>query len=466
MPSAKPIVIMGAGPAGLTAAWRLIHARHDIVVWEADTSYVGGLARTVQAENYRIDVGGHLFFSKAPEVSEVWKRILVDDFVKCTPLSRIYDQGRFFNFAEEGAGAFRSLGLVESARIRLGMHKARIKPIRPETTLAQWAVNRLGERLSGKVFRPLAEKILGVSCDEAGADLADMRLDGMSLAEAFATGSKPAPREFFYPRLGPGQMWEAAANKVIEKGGPIFLDRKVQTIHWDETGVTHVTGTNQAGEFYQQEGSHFLSSMPLKDLMLSLDPPPPKEVAEAARSLRHRALVTVCLIINRETVFPDTWIYVPDRSVKFARVQNYKNYSAAMVPNSKETSLGLEYYCSEGDVLWNSTDFDLAQVGIREAVQIGLVKEGEIKDAFVVRMPRALPVFDQNTQQHRKTIREWVSLFANLQPLGRNGLHCCANQDHAMMTSMLAVKNIQGGDFDCWKVTPDALYPQPQQAKS
>jgi protoporphyrinogen oxidase len=295
--------------------------------------------------------------------------------------------------------------------------------------------------------------------------VAEMRLDGMSLIDAFeqkadTPGGTASPSQFYYPKLGPGQMWEAAANKVLEKLAPIFLDRKVQTIHWDETGVTHVTGTNRAGEFFQQEGTNFLSSLPLKDLMLSLDPPPPKEVAEAARSLTHRAIVTVCLIINREKVFPDTWIYVPDPAVKVARVQNYKNWSAAMVPDPKLTSLGCEYYCNEGDITWNGTDYDLAQLAIREVVQIGLVKEAEIKDAFVVRMPRALPVHTEATKQNLKTIRDWVSLFANLQPLGRNGLHCEANQDHAMMTAMLAVKNIQGGDFDCWKVTPDAQYPQ------
>jgi protoporphyrinogen oxidase len=170
-----------------------------------------------------------------------------------------------------------------------------------------------------------------------------------SRAKRRAPTAKTLIRNFFYPRLGPGQMWETAAEKIMAAGGKVFLDRKVQTIHWDETGVTHVTGTNQQGEFFQQEGSHFLSSIPLQELMLSLDPPPPKEVLAAARALRYRDFLTVCLIVNREKVFPDTWIYIHDPSVKVGRVQNYKNWSAAMVPDPKLTSLGMEYFCFEGD---------------------------------------------------------------------------------------------------------------------
>jgi protoporphyrinogen oxidase len=357
---------------------------------------------------------------------------------------------------------------MESVRVRASLIKAKMKPVSPEASFADWVSNRFGQHLYYKYFKPYMEKLWGIPCEELGVDAAEMRLDGISLIDAFdekvaGASSVASPRKFHYPKLGPGQMWEGAANRIFEKFGTIFFDRKVQTIHWDETGVTHITGTNQAGEFFQQEGTNFLSSLPLKELLLSLDPPPPKEVAEAARSLRHRSIVTVCLVVSREEVFPDHWIYVPDPSVKLVRIQNYKNWSVAMVPDRKLTSLGCEYFCEEGDNMWASSDYDLAQVAIRDVVKIGLVKEAEIKDAFVVRTPRALPIHDKQTKEHLKTIREWVSLFANLQPLGRNGLHCGANQDHAMMTAMYAVKNIQGGDFDCWKVTPDARYPQDSQ---
>jgi protoporphyrinogen oxidase len=473
MSSTKPIVIMGAGPAGLTAAWELMKAGRDVVIWEADPTYVGGISRTVQANGFRFDVGGHRFFSKSAEVNEIWRQIMPDDFVDCPRLSRIYYRNKFFSYPLEAVDSFLKLGPFETVRIIGSYLRARLHPIRPETTFAQWVTNRFGKRLFEMFFKSYTEKVWGISCDEISADWAAQRIKGLSLREAILSafrGKKAAPtaktliRNFFYPRLGPGQMWETAANKIIERGGWIFLDRKVQTIHWDETGVTHITGTNQLGKFFQQEGTSFISSIPLQELMLSLDPPPPKEVLAAARALRYRDFLTVCLIVNRADVFPDTWIYIHDPSVKVGRVQNYKNWSAAMVPDSKLTSLGMEYFCFEGDGLWTATEHDLAELAIREAVQIGLIKASEVMDAFVVKMPKAYPIYDQQYQKHVQTIREWVSMFANLQPVGRNGMHHYNNQDHSMMTAMLAAKNIQGAEFDCWRVNTEAEYHEAGEA--
>jgi protoporphyrinogen oxidase len=466
MPTAKPIVIMGAGPAGLTAAWELVRAGREVVVWEADPSYVGGISRTVQAEGFRIDIGGHGFFSKSQEVNQVWRQIMPDDFIDCPRLSRIYYKGKFFNFPVEAMNAFLNLGLFESARILLSYFKARLRPIKPEESFAQWVTNRFGRRMYEVFFKSYTEKIWGISCDELSADWAAELIKGLSLRDAVISAFKggkvgltdKAPLRNFYPRLGPGQMWETAANKILEKGGGVFLDRRVQTIHWDESGVTHITGTNQAGEFFQQEGSHFLSSIPLQELMLSLDPPPPKEVVAAARALRYRDFLTVCLIVDREKIFPDNWIYIHDPAVKVGRIQNYKNWSPAMVPDPGVTSLGMEYFCFEGDNLWTATDYDLAQLAIREAGQLGLIKASEIKDAFVVRMPKAYPIYDRHYRDHLKVIKEWVCLFANLQPVGRNGMHHHNNQDHSMMTAMLAARNTQGGQYDCWKVNTEAEY--------
>ena len=472
---AKPIVIMGAGPAGLTAAWELIRAGRDVIVWEADPAYVGGLSRTVQAENFRFDIGGHRFFSQSTEVNEVWRQIMPDDFIDCPRLSRIYYKGKFFNYPLEAMDSFLKLGAWETFRILLSYAHARLFQIDPEVSFAQWVTNRFGKRLFQIFFKSYTEKVWGISCDEISADWAAQRIKGLSLREAIIgafKGKKAAPtaktliRNFFYPRLGPGQMWETATAKINEMGGKVFLDRTVQTIHWDETGVTHITGTNQQGEFFQLEGTHFISSIPLKELILSLDPPPPKEVVTAAKGLRYRDFITVCLVINRANVFPDTWIYIHDPSVKVGRIQNYKNWSAAMVPNPKLTSLGMEYFCFEGDGLWTSSDYDLAQLAIREVVQIGLIKAEEVKDAFVVRMPKAYPIYDQKYQQHLNVIRPWICQFANLQPVGRNGMHHYNNQDHSMMTAMLAARNIQGAHFDCWKVNTEAEYHEAGEAES
>lgn len=463
----KPIVIMGAGPAGLTAAWQLVRAGREVVVWEADPLYVGGISRTVQAENFRFDIGGHRFFSKSPEVNEVWRQIMPDDFIECPRLSRIYYKGKFFSYPVEAIDSFIKLGPIETVRVILSYCHARLFPIRPELTFAQWVTNRFGKRLFQVFFKTYTEKVWGISCDEISADWAAQRIKGLSLREAILNafkGKKAKPtaktliRNFFYPRLGPGQMWETATAKITEMGGKVMMDRTVQTIHWDETGVTHVTGINQQGEFFQQEGTHFISSIPLKELMLSLDPPPPKEVVAAAKSLRYRDFITVCLVVNRADIFPDTWIYIHDPSVKVGRIQNYKNWSAAMVPDPNLSTLGMEYFCFEGDGQWISSDYDLAQLAIREATQIGIIKANEVKDAFVVRMPKAYPIYDQHYQTHVSTIRAWVSQFGNLQPVGRNGMHHYNNQDHSMMTAMLAARNIEGANYDCWQVNTEAEY--------
>jgi protoporphyrinogen oxidase len=473
--SSKPIVIMGAGPAGLTAAWELTKTGRDVVVWEADPTYVGGISRTVEAEGFRFDIGGHRFFSKSEEVNEIWREIMPDDFIDCPRLSRIYFRNKFFSYPLEAMDSLMKLGPLEAVRILGSYVKARLHPIRPETTFAQWVTNRFGGRLFAMFFKSYTEKVWGISCDEISADWAAQRIKGLSLREAILSaikGKKAAPtaktliRNFFYPRLGPGQMWETATRKITERGGKVLLDRRVQTIHWDETGVTHITGTNHLGEFFQQEGTYFISSIPLKELMFALDPPPPQEVQAAARALRYRDFITVCLVVKRPDVFPDTWIYIHDPTVKVGRVQNYKNWSAAMVPNAQLTSLGMEYFCFEGDGLWTATDHDLAQLAIREAEQIGLVTKAEVQDAFVVRMPKAYPIYDQEYQQHVETIRAWVCQFHNLQPVGRNGMHHYNNQDHSMMTAMLAAKNIEGADFDCWKVNTEAEYHEAGDSKA
>ena len=463
----KPVVIMGAGPAGLTAAWQLSHAGADVVVWEADPEYVGGISRTVQVDGFRFDIGGHRFFSKSPEVNEVWRQIMPDDFIDCPRLSRIYYKSKFFNYPFEGMDAFAKLGPIESLRSVFSYLYARLFPIRPEVSFAHWVTNRFGKHLFNIFFKSYTEKVWGISCDEISADWAAQRIKGLSLSGAIINafqGKKAEPtaktliRSFFYPRLGPGQMWETAAEKIRNLGAKVLMDRRVQTIHWDETGVTHITGTNAQGEFFQQEGSSFISSIPLQELMLSLDPPPPTNVLAAARALRYRDFLTVCLVVNRAEVFPDTWIYIHDPSVKVGRVQNYKNWSKAMVPDPNLTTLGMEYFCFEGDNLWISSDHDLAHLAIREAVEIGLIDEEEVKDAFVVRMPKAYPIYDKEYHVHVETIRQWVCQFANLQPVGRNGMHHYNNQDHSMMTAMLAARNIQGENFDCWKVNTEAEY--------
>jgi protoporphyrinogen oxidase len=450
----KPVVIMGAGPAGLTAAWELVRSGREVVVWEADPYYVGGISRTVQADGYRFDIGGHLFHSKSPEVNEFWRKVLPDDFIEAPSLTRILYKGTHLDYPLDPKKAGHKFGFIEGLKFAWNAKRAQSKPISPVESLEHWLINQYGQRFYGMLFKAYFEKIQGRPCTQISAALGERHFRPL-----------PADKKTFpYPKLGPGQLWESVANRVLERNSPIFLDRKVQTVHWDETGVTHITGTNGAGEFFQQEGSNFLASIPLRELLLALDPPPPKEVAAAARALQYRDLINISVIANRETVFPETMLMISDPAVKVANILNYKNWSPELVSDGKTTSLGMEYFCAQGDTMSNSTDYDLAQVAIREIVQLGIIKEAEVKDAFVARIPKAVPVYDLSFQQNLEVIKQWVGLFANLQPIGRNGLHSYNNQDHSMVTAMLAVRNIQGGEFDCWKVDADAKYPGSSKA--
>jgi protoporphyrinogen oxidase len=454
MATMKPVVILGAGPAGLTAAWELVNAGREVIVWEADASYVGGIARTVPAEGFRFDPAGQLFFSKAPEVNEFWSLHLPKDLRPCPTSARVVLPDASLELPLTSRQAVLNLGLLDASKVFLNRMLGGGKAAGAEENFAQWLINRHGPRLYELIFKDYYHKVAGLPCEEISPEMSDYHLK--TFVSTISGG--------LYPRLGPGQMWEAVGNHVLEKGGGVFLDRHVQTIHWDETGATHVTGTNSAGEFFQQEASHILSTIPLRKLMLMLDPPAPKEVANAARALKYRELLTVCLIVGRATVFPETMLHIVDPGLRVANIQNFKNWSPDLVRDPKVTALGFQYFCNEDENFWLASDHDLAQIAIREASELGLAREAEIKDAFVVRTSKALPVYDLAYQTNLYAIKQWVGLFANLQPIGRNGLHAANQQDYAMMTAMLAVKNIQGGGFDCWRVDADARYPVKKKA--
>ncbi len=472
MTTPSSCVILGGGPAGLTAGWALTQAGHPVTVLEADPRYVGGIARTVEQEGYRFDIGGHRFFSKSAEVNEVWVKILPEEFQDCPRLSRIYYKKKFFNYPLEAMDALLKLGPIETARILVSYLKAKFFPIRPEPSFEDWVVNRFGRRLFEIFFKSYTEKVWGITCKEISADWAAQRIKGLSLREAIASAfrGKKAPataktliRQFNYPRLGPGQMWEAAVDRIHATGvGHVRMGHRVKEVQWVAEGnarrVTQVLIEREDGSQITETGDTFISSIPLQELILAMRPTPPAEVVTAAKSLRYRDFLTVCLVVNQENIFPDTWIYIHDPSVKVGRVQNYKNWSPSMVPDSKKTSLGLEYFCFEGDGLWTMPEDELRALATKEVAQIGLARPDQIEKAFIVRMPKAYPIYDQAYQTHVDVIRKWLNAFTNLQPVGRNGMHRYNNQDHSMMTALLAVRNIQGADYDCWEVNTDAEY--------
>ena len=465
-------VIAGGGPAGLTAGYELTKHGHSCVVLESDRTLVGGISRTDQYKGYRFDIGGHRFFSKSEEISQLWREIIGDEFVTRTRMSRIYYDGKFFHYPLKPADALFKLGPIRSARILLSYLRARLKPIQPERSFEDWVVNRFGRLLFEIFFKTYTEKVWGMSTSEISADWAAQRIKGLSLVKAGLNALfgwipkrkngeviKTLIERFEYPRLGPGQMWEAARDKIRAGGNSVRLDQRVTKVEHDGSRVEAIVATDSNGRQARYQGDHFVSTLPLRELIRIASPAAPDEVIHAANSLRYRDFLTVVLIVDRATTFPDTWIYIHEPSVRLGRVQNFKNWSPDLVPDPSKSSLGLEYFCFEGDDLWTMADADLIELGRREIEMIGLVKSSEVIDGCVVRMPKAYPVYDDAYLGHLDVIRKWLAGFPNLELAGRNGMHKYNNQDHSMMTALLAARNILGlGKFDTWKVNTDAEY--------
>jgi protoporphyrinogen oxidase len=464
-------VIAGAGPAGLTAAYELTKHGHRCVALEADTRHVGGISRTEQYKGYRFDIGGHRFFSKSDEVNRLWEEIIGEEFLTRPRLSRIYYDRKFFHYPLKPLDAFRKLGPITSFRILLSYLRARLWPIQPEVSLEDWVTNRFGRLLFQIFFKTYTEKVWGIPTSSISADWAAQRIKGLSLTKAvwnalFAGKSgkkgqiiKTLIDEFRYPRLGPGQMWQAARDQVERGGNAVHMDRRVVRIEHDGTRVEALIARDSAGRETRYEGRHFVSTMPMRELIAAMSPAAPPEVVEAAASLKYRDHLTVVLIVEGDHSFPDNWVYVHDPSVKLGRVQNFRNWSRDMVPDPNRTSLGLEYFCFEGDGLWTMSDPDLIALGREEMTRIGLIRPDSVVDGCVVRMPKAYPVYDEVYQAHVATLRAWLANLANLELAGRNGMHKYNNQDHSMMTALLAARNILGlGRYDTWKVNTDAEY--------
>jgi protoporphyrinogen oxidase len=465
----RQVVIIGAGPAGLTAAYELCKAGISSVVLEKD-NVVGGIARTVNYKGYHFDIGGHRFFTKVKAVDAMWREVLTEEqFLRRSRLSRIYYNKTFFYYPLRPWNALFGLGVWNSILILLSYLKAQMLPEKTEETFEQWISNRFGKRLYRIFFKTYTEKVWGIPCREIRAEWAAQRIKGLSLLAAVknaliqrhAGGNGEVITSlidsFDYPAHGPGQMWETVARTIQAKGCDIRLRADVEKILWTNGRVTGVE-IESSGRREIVHGSHFVSTMPIKELIGKFDPLVPDHVRQAANQLSYRDFLTVALIVNKSDLFPDNWIYIHDPDVKIGRIQNFKNWSPHMVPDASKTCLGLEYFCFEGDGLWTMPDADLIELGKKELQLLGLAKATDTEDGTVVRMPKAYPVYDAVYGEALLTVREFLNGLGNLQLVGRNGMHRYNNQDHSMLTAMLAVKNILGAKYDLWKVNADEEY--------
>ncbi|PYS51827.1 MAG: FAD-dependent oxidoreductase [Acidobacteria bacterium] len=466
----KKVVIVGAGPAGLTAAYELCKSGVESVVLEKDV-VVGGISRTVNYKGYHFDIGGHRFFTKVKAVDAMWREVLTEEkFLRRSRLSRIYYNKKFFYYPLRATNALFGLGIWNSFLIFMSYLKAQTMPEKNEETFEQWISNRFGKRLYNIFFKTYTEKVWGIPCSEIRAEWAAQRIKGLSLLAAVKNalvqqraGSKGEVIKtlidsFDYPERGPGQMWETVAEIVKRRGSEIRFDAGVEKILWTEGRVTGLE-ISKGGQREVIDGTHFISTMPIKELIAKLEPPAPEHVREAANKLSYRDFLTVALVVRKSDLFPDNWIYIHDSDVKVGRIQNFKNWSPHMVPDETKTCLGLEYFCFEGDGLWTMSDKDLVELGKRELESLRLAKASDIEDGAVVRMPKAYPVYDGVYAEALRTVREFLSSsLGNLQLVGRNGMHKYNNQDHSMLTAMLAVKNIMGANYDLWKVNAEQEY--------
>jgi protoporphyrinogen oxidase len=459
----RPIVIIGGGPAGLTAALELARIGKPVLVVEAGPR-VGGLSQTVEHNGFRFDIGGHRFFSKIPAVTQMWRSVLGPDFIRRPRLSRIYYNGKFFDYPLKPLNALKGLGPLQSVGILASYVMAQMRPIQPEVSFEDWVTNRFGKRLYRTFFKTYTEKVWGIPCTALSARWASQRIMGLSLATAVLNMLAPGRNrksgktiktlidEFEYPRLGPGMMWEAFAREVERHGGEVRLNAKVTRIFHDGARVEAVE-IESNGQRIIQEAAHVISTMPLRHLIRALGDQVPETVRGAAQRLKYRDFLTVALIINQRQVFPDNWIYIHDPSVKVGRIQNFKNWSPEMVPDESKSCLGLEYFCNVGDEIWSMSDEELIKLGTRELATIGLITPDKVEGGAIVHAPKAYPVYDEHYEAALGIIRPYIDSFQNLMTIGRNGTHTYNNQDHSMVMGMLAVRNlVLGTKHDLWNL--------------
>ncbi|HEY2431612.1 MAG TPA: NAD(P)/FAD-dependent oxidoreductase [Vicinamibacterales bacterium] len=467
-----PVVIIGAGPAGLTAALELCRLSIPVLVVEADDC-VGGLARTVEYKGFRFDIGGHRFFTKMPAVQQMWRAMLGPDLLRRPRLSRIFYDRAFYNYPLKPLNALRNLGPSRSLAILASYARARLRPIHPEESFEDWICNRFGRRLYRTFFETYTEKVWGIPGRNISARWAAQRIRNFSLGTAIARMLTPwrgrrsgsvvttLIEEFEYPRLGPGMMWEAFASEIERLGGRVQLKTRVSAIVNDGRTVGGVRLESE-GRQWDQPASSVISTMPLSHLVEGLGTAPPSTVREAARSLTYRDFLTVALIVDQADVFPDNWIYIHDSTVKVGRIQNFKNWSPDMVPDQSQTCLGLEYFFTAGDALSGLSDRELIRLATEELGQIGLVDVARVVDGTVVRAPKAYPVYDDAYAAAVLEIRGYLTRFENLLTIGRNGTHTYNNQDHSMVMGMLAARTLMGERHDLWTVNSEDEYLEDQ----
>lgn len=462
---APPVLIIGAGPAGLTAAYELAKAGKRSIILEKD-AVVGGISRTIKYKGYHFDIGGHRFFTKVERVNLMWSEILGDEFIKRPRLSHVYYKRKFFNYPIKPFDVVMKLGFWESFLAGLSYLKAKVFKRKNEDSFEDYIVNNFGWRLYRTFFKSYTEKVWGIPCTEIKASWAAQRIKGLSVTSLIRTALfgnknneiKSLIEEFNYPKLGPGMMWEKTLEKTLSTGlTKIYFNSRPTRLSHREGKVYEATITTPEGEMTLPVSS-VISSIPIAELFDLMSPSLSKEDLAAAHALNFRDFITVALILKRTDLFPDTWIYIHEPKVAVGRIQNFNNWSPYMTPDNGTTCLGLEYFCFTTDDIWKKTDDELIALASDEIEAIGLAKKEDVIDGAAARIEKTYPVYDDAYEKAMPTVHAAFGKFKNVYPVGRNGMHRYNNQDHAMLTAMLAVENIQGADHNLWDVNVERVY--------
>ncbi len=513
----KTAIIIGAGPAGLTAAYELL-LRTDYIpyVYEA-TSDIGGISKTVKYKGNRMDIGGHRFFSKSKRVMDWWLHFMpldqgsLNDFITLTyhgrttdiasqtqnksadtdqvmlvrsRKSRIYFLRKFFDYPISlNIKTLSNLGLIRILKITASYISIRLFPIRKENSLEDFFINRFGKELYLTFFKDYTEKVWGISCKEIKPEWGAQRVKGLSVSKAILHAFKKmfTPKgklsqkntqtslieQFLYPKLGPGQLWEAVAKEIEKRGGKIFFNQKAAGVTRDGNMIQNVAFKDLSnGDIKTQKGDLFFSTMPILDLMQAMQPAVPEDIKIISDGLQYRDFITVGLLVTKMKVsengkpVSDNWIYIQEKDVKLGRLQIFNNWSPALVADSSTVWMGLEYFCNEGDALWNMPDAEFKIFAAKELESIGMIDVNDVLDSVVIRMPKTYPSYT-GTYDQIGIITKFTDQFENLFLIGRNGMHKYNNQDHSMLTAMTAVDNIASGRLDksnIWSINTEEEY--------
>lgn len=524
----KQVVIVGAGPAGLTAGLELIRSGvQDVTILEA-TQDIGGLSKTVNHKGNRIDIGGHRFFSKSDWVMDWWRELMPvaapggsdarsnvqisyqgahrllgraqltaresDEQVMLlrNRLSRIYWGGKFFDYPlKPGVDMAMKLGPAKCVKLGASYVRSSLFPIRPEQSLEDFFINRFGRALYRQFFKEYTEKVWGVPCREISAAWGAQRVKSLSIGKMLMHAARKAIRSdtaaeqtsliehFLYPKYGPGQMWETAAHEFQKRGGRLVKGAEVREILRRETQVTAVRARREDGSLSDFPASHVVSTMPVRELVQAMRPAPAPEVIEVGSALQYRDFITVGLLyrklrptaasICRNTnLVPDNWIYIQEPGVKVGRLQIFNNWSPYLVADPGTVWLGLEFFARDDDDLWAMSDDQLKALAVREMRQLGLADEADAMDATVIRMPKAYPGYFGSAYERFDEVRLWLDGLKNLYLVGRNGMHRYNNQDHSMLSARVAAQGILRdvpSHAEVWAVNIDDEYHEEQAAR-